>query len=112
MTPTNDLTTQQVHPASLGRRMLQGAAIAFVLILIFLLGAGEPNPDWGKFWMVRPLLVVPAAGAIAGVFIYFMDYLRIQGGWKRALAIALSLIGYIIALWLGTVLGLDGTMWN
>ncbi|HEV7333898.1 MAG TPA: hypothetical protein VGN63_22885 [Flavisolibacter sp.] len=112
MTNKNDITTAQVHTAPLGKRMLQGAGIALVLISIFLYGTGEPNPEWPKFWMIKPLLIVPIAGALGGVFYYFMDHLRYQGGWIKVLAILLSLFGYLIALWLGTVLGLNGTMWD
>lgn len=112
MKEVNHLTTLPVHRASAGKRMLQGAAIALSVISLFLLGAGEPNPEWPKLWMVKPLVIVPVAGALGGVFYYFMDHLRYQGGWKGVLAFALSLAGYSVALWLGTVLGLHGTMWD
>jgi hypothetical protein len=112
MTQQNKLTPQQIHPVSLGIRMLEGAGIALILILIFLLGAGEPDPDWHRLWMIRPLIIVPLAGALGGVHYYFMDHLRYQGGWKKVLSIFLSLLVYLIVLWLGTVLGLDGTWWD
>ena len=112
MTQQNTLTTPPIHSASLGKRMLQGAGVALILISMFLLSAGAPDPEWGKLWMIKPLLVVPAAGALGGVFYYFMDHLRSQGGWVKVLAIIMSLTGYIVVLWLGTVLGLNGTMWD
>ncbi len=112
ITRQNKLTTQPIHSKPLGKRMLQGAGIAFILISIFLSTAGEPNPDLSKLWFIRPLLVVPLAGALGGVYYYFMDHLRYQGGWIKILAILISLLGYLVMLWLGTVLGLDGTMWN
>jgi hypothetical protein len=112
MTQTNNATAQSIHPASVSKRMLQGAGIALLLIIIFLLGVKNPDPAWGKLWMIKPLVIVPLAGAMGGVFYYFMDHLRYEGGWKKLLAIFLSLIGYVIALWLGTVLGLNGTLWN
>lgn len=112
MTLRNNLAAPLIHRAPLGRRMAQGAAIALVLISIFLLGVHNPNPAWPRLWMVKPLLIVPCAGAMGGVFYYFMDHLRFQGGWKNVLATLLSVLGYIIALWLGTVLGLNGTLWN
>jgi hypothetical protein len=83
MTQRDNLTTQAVHTASLGKRMLQGAAIALILIIIFLVGAGEPNPDWGKLWMIKPLVIVPLAGAMGGIFYYFMHHLRCEGGWRK-----------------------------
>lgn len=104
--------TQSVHSAPVSKRILQGAAIALIFISLFLYSTGEPNPEWPRFWMIRPLIIVPVAGALGGVFFYFMDHLRFQGGWMKVLATLLSVTGYIIALWLGTVLGLDGTMWH
>ncbi|QCR22751.1 potassium transporter KefB [Pontibacter sp. SGAir0037] len=112
MTQKDEFQNQPVHPASVAKRMLQGAAIGLILILFFLLGAGDPAPDWPDFWMVKPLLIVPLAGALGGVFYYNMDHLRCQGGWREVLAYILSLLVFIIVLWLGTVLGLNGTMWD
>jgi membrane associated rhomboid family serine protease len=62
--------------------------------------------------MVRPLVITPLAGAAGGVWYFLMDYLRYQGGWKTMVAYALSFIGLFIALWVGIVLGLVGTMWH
>lgn len=112
MTQADNLTTQQVHRALVHKRMLQGGGIALILITIFLFGAGEPNPGWPRLWMIKPLFIVPVTGALGGVFYYFMDHLRYQGGWIKILAVILSLVGYVVALWLGTVLGLHGTMWD
>lgn len=112
MTQQNHSSKQSLHPASVDKRMLQGAGIAFVLISIFLLGVDEPDPDWPKLWMLRPLLIVPVSGALGGIFYYFMDHLRSQGGWIKVLAYLLSLLGYLVILWMGTILGLDGTLWN
>ena len=112
MTQPNDFQNQPIHPASAGKRMLLGAAIGLVLISFFLLGAGEPDPEWPGLWWVRPLLVVPAAGALGGLFYYIMDPLRSQGGWRTALAYSVSLLVFLLVLWLGTVLGLAGTMWD
>jgi hypothetical protein len=112
MTHQNELHTQEIHSASLGKRMLQGGAIAFILIVLFLANAGAPDPAWPKLWMVKPLLMVPFAGALGGAYYYIMDHLREEGGWSIVLANLLSLVGYVIVLWLGVVLGLNGTMWD
>ncbi len=89
-----------------------GAGIGLLLISFFLIGAGEPDPEWPTLWWIRPLLVVPAAGALGGLFFYNMDHLRSQGGWREVFAYVLSLIVFLVVLWLGTVLGLAGTMWD
>ena len=112
MTPTNEYHNQPIHPAPASKRMLQGAAIGLILISFFLIGGQEANPEWSKAWMIKPLLIVPAAGALGGLFFYNMDHLRVQGGWREPFALVLSLIVFIIVLWLGIVLGLNGTMWD
>ncbi|GAB3199836.1 hypothetical protein ABID22_002464 [Pontibacter aydingkolensis] len=108
----NDSQHRPIHGASVGKRMLQGAIIGLILISFFLVGAGEPDPSWLKLWWIKPLLVVPAAGALGGLFYYNMDHLRAQGGWRTALAYSISLVVFLVILWLGTVLGLNGTMWD
>lgn len=104
-------TTQPIHSSPLGKRMLIGAGIALVLILIFIAPV-NPNPEWPKLWFLRPLILVPFAGAVGGLFYHLMDVLRKQGTWQKVLANVLSVIVYIIGLWMGTVLGLVGTMWD
>lgn len=104
-------TTQPNQPLSLAKPMLIGAGIGLTLISFFVFGVEDPNPEWGKFWMIRPLIVTPIAGAMCGAFYYLMDHLSTKG-LNRTVAVLLSLIVFIVGLWLGTVLGLDGTMWN
>ena len=105
-------STSSIHQGSLVKRMLVGAGIGLLLISLFLLSAGEPNPEWGKLWMIRPLIIVPLAGAMGGLCNYFMVHFNSQVGLNKTIAVILSVIVFIIGLWLGIVLGLDGTMWN
>lgn len=112
MTQKNSMTSSPVHSGSLAKRMLQGAGIALIVISAFLLSAGEPNPEWSKLYMVKPLILTPLVASLGGVLYYFLENLSSQGGWRKTLAIILSLVGYIIVLWMGTVLGLNGTYWN
>ncbi len=112
MTQANNSTTQPIHSVSLVKRMLVGAGIGLLLISLFLLSAGKPNPEWGKLWMIRPLIIVPLAGAMGGLCNYFIVHFHNQVGVNKTIAMILSVIVFIIGLWLGVVLGLDGTMWN
>lgn len=112
MTQRNNFTAQPLDVVSIGKWMLLGGGIALILIAVFLFQVRDPNPEWGKLWMVKPLIVVPLAGAMGGLFYYFINYRGYQSSWKKMLAILLGLIVYIIGLWLGTVLGLNGTLWN
>lgn len=98
--------------AALPRRILIGAAFALVLITAFVMGVDDPHPDWPKYWKIRPIIVTTIAGGIGGAFADFMHLMRREGGIYRALGIVLSLVGYVIILWLGSVYGLAGTLWN
>ena len=112
MTQQNNLITQPIHPASLSKRALIGTGIGLLLISIFLLSVKEPNPEWGKLWMIRPLIIVPLAGATGAICNYFIIHFHNQAGVNKTIAAILSAIIFIIGLWLGFVLGLDGTLWN
>lgn len=96
----------------MGKRMLAGATIGLFLIALFLFSAPEADPAWGKLWMVRPLIIVPLAGAMGGLFNYLIMHFRNQFGVNKVVAIILSVLVFIIGLWLGTILGLDGTWWD
>ena len=112
MMPLKEVLKQPIDSFSFIKRMLIGATIALLLIILFLYKADEPDPQWGKFWMLKPLIIVPLAGAMGGLFYYFMDRFSAIGGLNKIVAIILSFIVYIIGLWLGTILGLDGTWWD
>lgn len=103
---------ERSRPIAFQIPVLIGAAIGFLVISFFVFGADNPPASWGKFWMIRPLIITPLAGATGGVFFYFMDYMRYKNGVNPTVAIVLSLVVGIIGLWLGIVLGLVGTMWN
>lgn len=111
MTSQNNLTEQPNGHISIGMPMLAGAGIALLVISFFVFGVDKADPAWGKFWMIRPLIITPLAGAIGGAFYAFMDY-QSSRGFNRTLAVLLSIMVYLVGLWLGIVLGLAGTMWD
>ena len=111
MTQTNNPASQS-HEASVVKQMLVGAGIGLLLISLFLLSVDEPNPEWGKLWMLKPLIIVPLAGAMGGLCNYFIVHFHRQVGVIKTIAMILSVIVFIIGLWLGAVLGLNGTLWN
>ena len=111
MTQTNQSATPANEPLLVAKPMVIGFAIALAAISFFVFGVDEPNPAWPKFWQVKPLIITPLAGAMGGLFFSFMYFLSSRG-MNRTIAILVGLVGFLIALWLGTVLGLNGTMWN
>jgi ABC-type transport system involved in cytochrome c biogenesis permease subunit len=112
MTQPNTVVNKPSQSSSLTRRKFIGAGIALVLIILFLSGVKQPNPAWGKLWMIKPLLVVTLAGALGGLYTYYLQTLLGANGQRRILIAVLSILGFIVAIWLGSVLGLNGTLWN
>ena len=110
LTKNNPLA--QITSKSLMLRMLLGAVIGFIVISFFVFRVDEPNPDWGNNWRIRPLIITPLAGAFGVLSFYLKDFIRPKTDMARIFVFILSLLGFIIALWMGIVLGLDGTMWN
>ena len=106
------LINQLIRSPHLGKRMVLGAGVGFLFISLFLIMADGAQPQWGDYWMLRPMLVVPLATALSAVFYTFMDPWRLRGGYRQLLANVLSLLGFVLSLWLGSVLGLDGTYWD
>ncbi len=107
-----NLKLESIQPIKLALRMIVGGGIAFILIGFFLSGVGEPNPEWPKYWMIRPLIIVPLSGAMGGCFYHFMVLQFVRESWVKLVAILVSMIVYIVGLWLGSILGLVGTLWN
>lgn len=104
--------TTTINPNKLTKPTFIGAAIGLILIVVFLSGVKNLNPAWRKLWMAKPLLMVPFAGALGGLFFALMHSLRSQGGWKKVWAHLLSLLIFVIGIFIGFVLGLNGTLWD
>ena len=100
-----------VQPGSLATQMVVGAGIGLLLISVFIIPA-EANPAWGKLWMIRPLIITPLAGAMAGLCGYLIISFHELAGLNRTMATIIRLLVLIIGLFLGLVLGMDGTLWN
>ena len=94
------------------RRVSVGAGIALTFITLFLMNVGEPDPNWHRLWFLRPLIIVPLAGACGGLCYHAMDHFRSQRGWNKIGVTLFSVIVYIIGSWMGFVLGLAGTLWD
>lgn len=112
MENTNKLTAKPINKSLLVKLVIPGAVIGLIVALMFIRSAGEGDPNWPTNWMVRPLIILTLAGATGGAFSYYFIQLTPQGGWRRVLAIILSLIVCLVGLWMGIVLGFDGTLWD
>ena len=111
MTPSENVT-KPFQPSLLIKPVLIGGGIALAVIALFVLPVKHPDPAWGQFWMVRPFIITPLAGATGGAVYCFLNWIINPAGWSKVGVIALSTVIYLIGLWMGIVLGLVGTLWN
>ncbi|MBD3581207.1 potassium transporter KefB [Flavobacterium selenitireducens] len=105
-------TSNQIEPRRFALFALAGAVVALGVISLFVFGADNPNPDWPANWKVKPLLLTPVAGAVGGAFFYFMTCVKAPSQALRILRSVVGILGFVVALWIGIVLGLNGTMWD
>ncbi|MFN8344263.1 MAG: potassium transporter KefB [Spirosomataceae bacterium] len=112
MIQTNNAATQPIDPRSLSIRMAVGAAIGLALISLLIFPVNHPRPEWGEYWRIRPLLVVPFAGAMGGLCNYLLLHFHQRFGVNKTVAIITSIVIGIFGLWMGIVLGLVGTLWH
>lgn len=108
----NLLANYHIEPWTIIKTMAIGAITGLVIILIFILPVKQPNPSWGELWMIRPLIITPLAGAFGSLIFYSTNLLRLQSQWKKGVLLAFSCLAFIVALWMGIVLGLAGTLWH
>ena len=92
-------------------RIAVGLVIGFLVISFLIFRANAPQ-EWGEYWRVRPLIVTPLAGAMCGTAFHIIHCFFYWMGWKKLLATVAGILVYIVGLWMGTILGLVGTMWN
>lgn len=97
---------------SLTKQILIGASIGLTLIMLYLSTVREVDPAWGMYWMIRPILLMTFAGAMGGLCNYVIINFRSLVGFSKPVAIILSIVVFIMGLYMGFVLGLDGSLWN
>ena len=112
MKDKSNLNEQPPNRFAAGKYMLAGAVIGLIIISLFVFEIEKPDSAWGRFWRVRPLIIEPLAGAFGGLFFHFMNYMASKGAIHKTMALVLGIVVFIMVLWLGIVVGLDGTMWN
>ena len=104
---------KQLYSASIGRRAFIGGLIGLAIVTIFLIGVGfKGRPEWHHTWFVRPLAVVCLAGMIGGAISAWLDQFAINQRWSRLGMAILSLVIFIVGIWMGFVLGFVGTYWH
>lgn len=108
----NNLASQSLSPVLLRKRIVLGIGTALILMILLLIQVDDPKPEWGKLWMIRPLIMVSFGGAACGIFYHLMEQFAARRNWNTIAIKIFSLIVCLIILWMSFILGLDGTLWN
>lgn len=99
--PLNSQSAALLKPA------LYGALVAFILVggfLTFLLLVGN-DMELGA-WILPPLAIATASGAIGGMSYGLMRRYFHFEGWKMAITHTVFVLFFLAGLWLSMVLGL------
>ncbi len=114
MTHANESSSQPASEPtdSLTVRMIIGAIAGVLIACFFVFGVDDPNPAWGEYWRIRPLIIIPFAGAMGGLCNYLIMQYRWLFGIHKVIAIIISALVALVGMWMGIVLGLDGTLWD
>ena len=108
----NHLSFSRQERRKLIKNASLGAVIGLGFISFIIFSVDAPKPEWGSLWRIRPILVTSLAGAAGGAFFFFMNDFTARRGWNKAVVYVISFFVFIVGLWIGAILGLDGTLWN
>lgn len=112
MTLTNPITTTPINKKKLTICLILGYLIGLGIISSFVFTVNTPDPAWGQNWWMRPLVITPLATACGSLAFFLVDFVKPQNIFGKIICYLLSSFAFVISLWLGIVLGLDGTLWN
>lgn len=82
------------------------------LISLFVFGINDPAPEWGSYWQVRPLLLTPVIAGTGAGFAYLLFNRGGGSAGRKLLFTVLAASSFLFCLWIGVILGLDGTLWD
>jgi len=103
------------HIKVTGRRALQGAGIAFLLVLVFLTiifstgSAMNGKTFLQGLWEFFPLTTASVGGAAGGVMYYLVVQAWSPAGWKKTIAVIIGILMYLVVVWISLVAGFAAT---
>jgi small-conductance mechanosensitive channel len=101
----NSLKIYRKYLATPGRSALHGGVIAFVLLALVYLLAGEVTP--GR-WMILPAILVVAAGIAGGILNYFIFPFKFKSPHFRLIPKLIGGVIYIAMIAVALVIGMNG----
>ena len=101
-----------INLSTLIKFAIAGAVIALILISLLIFSVNTPKPEWGQHWYIRPLIVTPFITSIGGIALYLFNLKDFKSKILNLILLIMSILIFFFFLWIGTILGLDGTLWN
>lgn len=99
---------QRGKKTSLKRRMLYGAVLAAILLVIAFVVGTTPEPGKELWEMILiPAIMVPVAGAAGGAVFHFTRPMAEKGIWQKVLAYAISILAFLLFILIAFGLGLN-----
>ena len=101
-----------INLSTLIKFAISGAFLALILISLLIFSVNTPKPEWDQHWYIRPLIVTPFVSSIGGIALYILNLKDFKSKILNLILLIFSILIFVFFLWIGTVLGLDGTLWN
>lgn len=101
-----------INLSTLIKFAIAGAVIALILISLLIFSVNTPKPEWGQHWYIRPLIVTPFITSIGGIALYLLNLKDFKSKILNLILLIMSILIFVFFLWIGIILGLDGTLWN
>ncbi|PVH27025.1 hypothetical protein [Sphingobacterium corticibacter] len=92
-------------------KMMFGAALGIFVVSPFIYGNTPHNDEWGFFWFIKPLVLIPLSGAVGGA-LYYLSTRYLQHILPKWLLMGMGTLLLAVSIWIGAILGLNGTYWN
>lgn len=111
MTHEQHFTNERRDKQSLTRAVMTGGIVGLAIISVFVFTA-ETKQEWGTLWRIKPLVITPLVTALGGGAFYTTLSFFSANRWSKTLGMTIGVLAFTVALWLGVVLGLNGTLWD
>lgn len=101
----------QKNNRTLIKTLLMSFAIGFFVITMMIFPIQNPKPEWGENWKIKPLIIVPLMSVIGSIPFYFTLIRKFKSSSNKFYSTIAAILLFLICLWLGIILGLNGTLW-
>lgn len=106
------MTKNENTPTAALKMAAAGWAAGLCLISLFVFGLNDPDPQWGSYWRIRPLLLTPLIAGTGAFLAYRIFSMGAGSPLRKVIFAVLAVCVFLVCLWIGTILGLSGTLWN